>query len=269
MNQPLDYLSASLLSRVLGRFLLYPSRHRIDPAGAIQRDIVIDNAVLSIWVARSRGCAGREPAIFVLELSGNGSRAERFTARAAQRWGHHPVEVWGLNYPGFGSSTGPATLVALTKSALIAFDAIEKVAAHRPVLLGCHSIGCAVGLHVAAHRTAAGLILLNPPPLRQLLTNYFGWFTGGFSAIVLANHIPATLDSLANARKCRVPAIFYSSEKDRTVPPRFQRRVFAAYRGPRRWVSLANAGHSTFPDPAEPVVLDSIAWLLGQLNVYA
>ncbi len=57
----------------------------------------------------------------------------------------HPVEVWGLNYPGFGGSTGPATLSALVESATLASDEIALEAGGRPILLGCHSIGCAVG----------------------------------------------------------------------------------------------------------------------------
>jgi len=51
-------------------------------------------------------------------------------------------------------------------------------------------------LPVAANRNPAGLILLNPPPPRQLLTNYYRWLTFGLSAIFLAGHVPGIIPLL-------------------------------------------------------------------------
>ncbi len=49
---------------------------------------------------------------------------------------------------------------------------------------------------MTANRNPTGLILLNPPPLRQLLTNYYSWLTFGLSAIFLAGDVPGIIPLL-------------------------------------------------------------------------
>jgi len=52
----MNYISASLLSRCLSRCVLHPSKSEMDCGGAVGRDLVVGDAVLSIFVARSPGC---------------------------------------------------------------------------------------------------------------------------------------------------------------------------------------------------------------------
>src|SRR5258708_717473 len=59
---------------------------------------------------RTVACRGREPQAYVLQFIGNADRAEDAAARAAAQWEAHPVEVWAVNYPAFGGSTGPTSL---------------------------------------------------------------------------------------------------------------------------------------------------------------
>jgi pimeloyl-ACP methyl ester carboxylesterase len=266
MPNPPGYLSPPLLSRWLSRVVLYPSKHLIDPGGAERRDITVAGATLSMFVKRSPGCAGRGPAVFDLQFSGNGSRAEKFTWQAAEAWGDRPVEVCGLNYPGYGGSTGPASLGALVESGLMAFDAVAAVAGDRPVVLGCHSIGCAVGLHVAARRPAAGIVLLNPPPLRHLIHRHYGPRFLWLGPAVVASQIPPELDSLRNAAACRAPAMFFSGRSDRIVPPRFHRMVFDVYAGPKQMVELPDARHNSFPDSEDERTRAAMAWFWKRVN---
>lgn len=232
------------------RIVLMPTTRPQDARGAQRRAIPFRGGTLCVFVARSPGCAAAEPAAFDLELMGNGSRAEGVAAPVALRWGDRPVEVWALNYPGYGQSSGPATLEAIGPSALAAYDALAAVAGDRPILVGGHSLGTAAALYVARQRNVAGLLLLNPPPLRQLIVRRYGWWNLWLGALPVSLQIPPQLDSLANAARCRAPAVFVSSTRDTLVPPRFHRMVFAAYAGPKRLVAVAGAGHNDFPNPA-------------------
>ena len=46
--------------------------------------------------------------IYVLRFYGNADRADRWAAAEAEMWNDRAVEIWGMNYPGFGRSTrGP------------------------------------------------------------------------------------------------------------------------------------------------------------------
>jgi len=107
------------------------------------------------------------------------------------------------------------------------------------------------------------LILHNPPALRQIFLRQFGWWNLWLIAGPLAQKLPADLDSVANARTVRAPAIFLLAEKDEVVAPRFQRLVVDAYAGEKRVIPLAGAGHNS---PVEGVGItsfhDALDWLL-------
>src|SRR5687767_6834154 len=118
-----------------------------DPAGATRRLVRRDGRAVELWVAASSGVQGkldgrgREPEAFVLFFVGKGARTEAWVAAVAGAWGGRPVEVWGLNYPGFGGSDGPARLAGVGPAALAAYDEVERVAAGRPVFLHGASFG--------------------------------------------------------------------------------------------------------------------------------
>jgi pimeloyl-ACP methyl ester carboxylesterase len=132
------------------------------------------------------------------------------------------------------------------------------------VLFGT-SIGATAALHVAAQRPIAGLILHNPPPLRELILRRFGWWNLWLLAGPVAMQIPRDLDCITNAKATRTPAIFLLAEKDQIVPPRFQRLVVEAYAGEKRVIELRGAHHN---DPIEGTGLldlnDSLDWMLDR-----
>ncbi|HWN64998.1 MAG TPA: alpha/beta hydrolase, partial [Candidatus Binatus sp.] len=171
--------------------------------------------------------------------------------------------IWGMNYPGFGGSTGPARLSRLGPAALTAFDELQRHANSNSIVVYGASLGTCAALHVAAHRPVAGLILQNPPPLRQMILRQFGWWNLWLLAGPIALQIPRDLDSVANAKAIRAPAMFLLAEKDEVVAPRFHRLVVEAYAGEKRVISLPGAYHN---DPIEGAALAdlnrALDWLL-------
>ena len=226
--------------------VLFPTTFRIDPGSAVRKTIPFQNGELEIWTARSALAQQRgQPEIFILRFYGNADRADRWVAADAGMWNERAVEVWGMNYPGFGGSTGPARLVKLGPAALTVFDELQKVAADRPIIVFGASLGATTALDIAAHRKIAGLILHNPPPLRQIILRQFGWWNLWLFAGPMAQKIPRDLDSIANARASHAPAIFLLAEDDEVVAPRFQRLVVDAYAGEKRIIPLPGAGHNS------------------------
>ena len=264
-------LSAALMASAPGcadAILLYPSTRPVDAHGATRHELPYGDGHLELFTARSPGCASTRPAVVDLELVGNGSRAEWAARTAAQRWGDRPVEVWALNWPGYGRSTGPARLAAIAPAALAAFDAVHATAAGRPVVIFGHSLGTTAALSVAARRPGvAGLVLLNPPPLPQLIVGHYGWWNLWVAAAIVAAQVPPDLDSLANASQVTAPAVFVSGSRDTVVPPAYHRRVFDAYAGPKRLVIEPTADHDAFPDPAtDPAFRHELDWLFGAIQ---
>jgi hypothetical protein len=258
------YFAVIALTPLPDRLVLFPTTDRLDAGTAIRKAIPFEGGELEIWTAASKLAQQRgQPEINILRFYGNADRADRWVAAEAERWNNRAVEVWGMNYPGFGGSTGPARLKRLGPAALAAFDALKEKAGDRPVFVFGASLGTTTALHVAAHRPVAGLILHNPPALRQIILRQFGWWNLWLLAGPLAQKLPADLDSVANAKKIRAPAIFLLAENDEIVAPRFQRLVVDAYAGEKRVIPLAGAGHNS---PVKGVGLrqfhDSLDWLM-------
>ena len=161
------------------RLILYPSTNRLQVRGTTRLEVPVPGAgpPIEVWTARSPG-AGRRGAAraFVLEFIGNASRGEYMAAAAAEEWGVAPVEVWAVNYPGYGGSPGPARLASIPPAALAAYDALRHRAGDRPIFVSGQSLGTAAALHVAANRPVAGAVLWSPPPLRNMILTRFGWW---------------------------------------------------------------------------------------------
>jgi pimeloyl-ACP methyl ester carboxylesterase len=187
----------------------------------------------------------------------------------AEMWNDRAVEIWGMNYPGFGGSTGPARLARIGPAAVTAFDVLRREAADAPIVAYGASIGVAAALHVAASRPSeiAGSILHNPPPLREVILRQFGWWNLWLLAGPVALQIPQDLDCIANARASRGPAIFLLAQRDEIVAPRFHRLVVQAYAGQKRVIELRGAYHN---DPIEGAALvdlnDALGWLLTKAS---
>ena len=257
------YLAVIFFGRLPDHLILFPTRMPVNPGGAVRKTIPFENEQLEIWTAQSQlARSSGNTDVYVLRFHGNADRAERWPAEEAEMWPDRAIEVWGVNYPGFGGSTGSARLSKIGPAALAAFDELRRHAGERPIVPFGTSIGATAALHVAAHRPVPGLILQNPPPLREMILRRFGWWNLWLLAGPVALQIPKDLDSITNARAIRVPAIFLLSERDEIVPPAYQHLVVNAYGGAKRVISLREAYHN---DPIDRTALaelhNALDWL--------
>ena len=258
------YLILILFGHLPDHLILFPTKAPIDAGEAARKMVPFQNGELEVWTAKSYRAKQQAGAdIYVLRFYGNADRADRWVAAEAEEWNGRAVEIWGMNYPGFGRSTGPARLSRIGPAAVTAFDELKGHADGRPIVLYGASLGSAAALHVARQRPVAGLILHNPLPLRQMILRRFGWWNLWLFAGPIALQIPRDLDSISNAKAIQTPAIFLLAEKDEIVPPRYHRLVVDAYAGQKRVISLPGAYHN---DPVEGAALaelnHALDWLL-------
>lgn len=257
------YLVLASCMPLADKLILFPSTGRVPAPGATRHVVRMDSgAAIEVWRARSRVAGEGTPAFVFVEFTGNATRAEEIAPDTADRWRDLSVEVFAVNYPGYGGSDGPARLAAIGPAALGAFDDAAAIAGDAPVIVVGTSLGTAAALHVAAHRPVDALILANPPPLRQLILGRYGWWNLWLAAMPVALQVPASLDSLAQASLSTAPAVFITSGRDEIVPHRYQRRVVDAYAGPKRVIHLPDARHN---DPAADEVDEAIRAALLEL----
>jgi len=260
------YLLLMTFGSCVDHLVLYPSNEPVRVPGASRVALKPEHekaGEVEVWTLRTPAVApATEPKAFVLTFIGNADRAEYAVQRTVEDWADRPVEVWAVNYPGYGGSTGPARLSAIGPAVLSAYDSLRAVAGTRPIFLSGMSLGTAAALHVSANRPVAGLVLQNPPPLRKMILERYGWWNLWLIAGPAAMHIPSDLDSIANARRTTAPGVFLLAQDDQVVPPRFQQAVVAAYAGEKRLIPLPGAAHNDPPAAAQEAELHAaIDWL--------
>lgn len=255
------------------RLVLGEAHQTLDPRGATRRTLkTADGRAIEYYVARSPGARqSGEPVAFVLYFTGKASLVEEWITPVADSWGDRPIEMWGMNYPGSGGSDGPAKLDRVVPNALALYDACHAAAGDRPIFVNGVSFGSTAALAVAARRPVAGVILKNPPALRELILGSYGWWNLWLAAGPIARAIPDDLDALANAAKSTAPALILSAGADWKVPPQYHERVIAAYTGPKDVIRLPNAGHDDplTPDAAQQFDTDiTHLWQLAKLPTF-
>lgn len=248
------------------RIILCPSTHKLPAKGKFPLAIPFECGSVEVWSQRSVDCSTDDVRLFILKFGGTGGRGERATSHPADCWPSLPSEVWAINPPGYGSSTGPATLGRLVLAAEAVLSEMRGIADGRPILLTGNSLGAATVLHLAARHPVAGIMLRNPPPLRQLIVRRHGWWNLWLPAMAVARQVPTELDSIRNAAACQTPAIVITSGRDTIVPAWLQRSVVRAYAGEKKVLTIADGGHAApIPEQQEREYLTHLEWLVGRM----
>lgn len=253
-----------MLDRLLDRLVLRPSTEPVFNYGRRQRLVDFSDGTLEFW-CQTHGCDTEDDAsLFVLKFGGTLSRAERSGSHPVDFWPDVPTTTWAMNPPGYGASSGPASLSTLGEAGRVAYRAISRVAAGRPVLVVGSSLGAVVAMHVVARCPADGVIVRNPPAIREVILHRFGWWN--VVAIMMGYQVPRDLCAVQNAARCHVPAVFITSGKDRIVPPGCQELVYDSYSGPKQRLHLDRSGHDTTFSPRQRTQFSPMAsWMLGSV----
>ncbi len=234
-----------LAQRIADRLILRPTKHPVAAPDKTRRMIPFGRGSIEIW-SRMIGATHRDDVdVFVLKFSGTAGRAERSTYHPLDYWTDLRANLWSVNPPGYGGSTGTASLSTLAEAASTAYRELADIAQGRPIIVMGNSLGTVSALYLAANFPIAGLVLRNPPPVRQLIIGRHGWWNLWVAAWAIAQHVPQQICSIANSSRAHCPAVFLTSRRDTTVPSTFQDRIIDAYRGPRRVLKMKEAGHAT------------------------
>lgn len=248
------------------RLVLQPSRHPIPAEEKTRRVVAVPGGQIEVWAQRA-GNLARSPDLFVLKFVGTSGRAERAGIHPADAWDDLGVELWAVNPPGYGGSSGRASLRHTATMAEAAYAAIRAAAGDRPIVVTGNSLGTATALYLAARHEVAGLILRNPLPMRELIVGRFGWWNFNLAARLFAGSVPEELCGITNASRVTAPAVFISSSRDRIIPPKYQEMIFAAHAGPQQIMRLPEADHAhPMLEEEVPQYAEMIQWLRGHFE---
>ena len=229
LQERLIFLPRSLPDSTRNALRELPGVHEIEARAA-------DGTRLHGWL---RHGAGEEAARrgLVIYFGGNAEEVsgQVFDAEALAPW-----SLATFNYRGYGLSGGRPGEAALVADALVAYDRLaarEDVDPERIVVFG-RSLGGGVAVQLAAARPVRGVLLVSPfDSLTSVGRRHYPFVP----VSLLLRH---RFDSLARAPAIEAPLLVLAGERDRIVPSTHSRRLFDAWSGPKRWVSLPRADHN-------------------------
>jgi len=169
----------------------------------------------------------------ILYFGGNAEEVSWMLDDAARRV---PGAGWLLvDYRGYGSSDGSPSEKMLVSDALRWYDHVKA----RTTYVFGRSLGSGVAVQLAAERPVAGLILVAPfDSLVEVGKRIYPFLPVHW----MLRH---RFDSVALAPKMKVPLLCIVAAYDEVIPAEHAKRLYDAWGGPKRWVSLEGAGHNS------------------------
>lgn len=258
---------------LLDRFVLRPTRHELAYAPKervlLKVDRMTDEFFVERCLAGGEDAAADSPSLLVLKFPGTAGRAERASNWPCPFLPHVDTKVCTWNAPGYGSSSGRATLSSIARRASRFWSLIsEQCLADRPrVWLVGNSLGCATATYLASRAEVEidGLILRNPPPLIETVKRVARRYPLGHLTDAIAESLPAEMNLSLTAPATNVPTVMLQSELDQLVPPELQMGVFDALPGPKRLVVMSGLDHDgVTTDDHDLEIGDAIRWLWQQ-----
>ena len=150
------------------------------------------------------------------------------------------VNVFMIDYRGYGKSEGKISEEGTYRDALAAYDSLltrADVDPSRIVVFG-QSLGAGVAVELATRRKLAGLILEAPfASIREMAKVVVPW-------LPIGRLISTRYDNLAKIKKIQIPLLILHGDRDEVVPYAQGRRIFEAANEPKRFYTIVGAGHN-------------------------
>jgi fermentation-respiration switch protein FrsA (DUF1100 family) len=217
------------LALLLDRFVFFPDRSEVGPSPGL--DVVLtvaDGIELHGWYLDCHAAS-----VTLLHLHGNAGNLEgrRALLNGLRALG---VNVFAIDYRGYGRSTGQPSEEGLYADANAAYDWIRVNRATKLVIHG-ESLGGAVGCHLASVKPCDGLIAQSTfTSVRDLIPR----------GMRFLSRFGPTFDSLARIDGIACPKLFMHSRSDEMIPFAMGSRLFEAARPPKESAWLDHVGHN-------------------------
>jgi pimeloyl-ACP methyl ester carboxylesterase len=212
-----------------------------------------DGVKLRGWLVKGDGA----PAPLVIYFGGNAEEVSWLTGVADQFAG------WSLllvNFRGYGESEGKPGENELLEDGLAIHDYAKRrpdVNPGRIVAMG-RSLGSGVAVHLAAHRSLRGVILVSP------YDSIVEVAKGHYPFLPVSLMLRHRFDSLSRAPQIEAPLLCLVATEDRVIPAARSRTLFEAWRGTKTWLDVPRSDHDSIA--GEPEYWRSIADFLKALR---
>ena len=191
-----------------------------------------DGETLAGWWIRG---AGRRALLF---FHGNAGNAADRLDRARILNGRFGLDVFLVDYRGYGGSTGSPSEEGLGRDARAIYrTARERGFAADGIVLFGESLGSAVAARLASELPAGAVILETPfLSIRAMAKEHYPW--------VPVFLIRSRFDNARRVASIAAPKLFLVAERDEIVPPEHGRRLYALASAPKTLYLIPGARHN-------------------------
>lgn len=156
-----------------------------------------------------------------------------------QRLAHMNLNVLGLGYRGYGTSTGKPSEAGIYTDGKAALQFVTQNKGFRTsqVYLFGRSIGSTVAVDIAQHKELAGVILVTPLTTAKAVAK-----ASGFG--ILAALAGDAFNNSAKIGALHAPLLILHGTLDEIIPYQLGRLLFDQAPSPKKFVDIEGAGHN-------------------------
>lgn len=180
------------------------------------------------------------PKGLVLYFHGNREGVSHY-AQYAKDFTDRGYEVWMIDYPGFGKSTGKFTEANVYEFALQEYKLARKHFAPKDIIIYGKSLGTGIAAQLADIRDCRRLILESPyysmPALWSSWAPIYPWGSILHFKFPTWEHLP----------KVTAPITLFHGDHDRIIPHRQSTRLLKICKPTDQLITIPNAGHNDLP----------------------
>jgi fermentation-respiration switch protein FrsA (DUF1100 family) len=177
----------------------------------------------------------------VLYFHGNKDNVGRY-ARHAKDFTRKGYEVWMMDYPGFGKSTGPRTEQRFYDLALVEYKLARSRFKPSQIIIYGKSLGTGVATQLASVRDCRQLILECP---YYSMTSVFGYYLPIYPVSRMMHYHFPTNEYLPNVT---APVTIFHGTSDRLIPFSNAERLKPLLKAGDRFIPIEGGGHNDLGD---------------------
>ena len=113
-----------MITQIADRLILRPSTHPVSSFGKHRRTVACGLETVEVWTQQIGTTNSDDADVFVLKFMGTDERAERTNYQPLSCWSNLRGEVWAVNPPGYGGSTGRASLRSFAAAGRATYEEI-------------------------------------------------------------------------------------------------------------------------------------------------
>lgn len=177
----------------------------------------------------------------VLYFHGNKENVRRY-ARFAPDFTAAGYEVWMMDYPGFGKSSGTLTEDRLYKDADIVYRMAAGHISSDSILIYGKSLGTGIASELASRRTCKRLILETP----YYSIPELAWFH--FPLFPVKRMLRYEFPTYACLPQVKAPVTIFQGTKDRIIPLRHSQKLRPLLKNGDEFVTIEKGNHNNLSE---------------------